>query len=156
MFSGVDPKFPMHLWCRLILQTFLTLNLVRPSHVDQKLSAHAYFHEYFDYNDIPLAPLVWAIQLYVKPNRRNLWYEHSTSGYYVDTFDWNYRCHSIGVGETKSEIVTDTLFFKHKYITQPNLTPEDVLVKSLQDFNHEINGTTNHKGNKKMESLVKM
>jgi len=46
--------------------------------------------------------------------------------------------------------------FKHKYITQPTLTPEDIIVKALQDSKHAIKGTNNAKGKANFDSLVKM
>ena len=47
------------------------------------------------------------------------------------------------------------MFFKHKYITQPTLTPEDVIVKDLQDLKHSIKGTINRKQSKYFEAIVK-
>ena len=38
--SSVNPKFPMHLWDQLIFQATLTLNMLRPSRFNPKLSAH--------------------------------------------------------------------------------------------------------------------
>ena len=105
---------------------------------------------------MPLAPLGCAFQLYFKPYRLKLWVEHSTNGCYLGTFDEHYRCHNIWVVETKAERVTDAVFFKHKYINQPTLNPEDVIVKALQYLKHAIKGTKNHKGNKKLEALVIM
>ena len=67
--AGVDPKFPMHLWCRLVPQAVLTLNLVRPAHVSQKKSAYTYVHGDFDYNKMPLAPLGCAVEVYEHPTR---------------------------------------------------------------------------------------
>ena len=51
--------------------------------------------------------------------------------------------------------MTDTVFFKHKYIIQKTLTPEDMFIKALQYLKHVIKGTANHKG-KTLEALVKM
>jgi hypothetical protein len=33
--------FPMHLWCRLLPQATITLNLLRPSTITPRISAHA-------------------------------------------------------------------------------------------------------------------
>ena len=44
--------------------------------------------------------------------------------------------------------MTDTVFFKHNYITQTTLTPEDAIVNAPQDFKHEIKEMKNQKGNK--------
>jgi hypothetical protein len=39
--ASLDPTFPMHLWCRLIEQCTQTLNLMRPSRINPRLSAEA-------------------------------------------------------------------------------------------------------------------
>jgi hypothetical protein len=41
MLCSTDKQFPIHLWDRLILQAVLTLNLLRKSCINPKLSAHA-------------------------------------------------------------------------------------------------------------------
>ena len=138
----------MHFWCRLLLHIVITLNLVRPSHVAQKVSSHVYLHGDFDYNDMPLAPLGCTVQLYAKPHRRNLWEEHSTNGYYIGSYNEYYSCHNIWLAETKAEIVKGNVFFKHNYITQSTLTPDYFIIKALHNFNHATKGTTNHKEKK--------
>ena len=58
--------------------------------------------------------------------------------------------------KTKAMRISETVCFRHTYITQPTITPEDVIIKALQDLNHAIKGTKNYKGDKNMEALVKM
>jgi hypothetical protein len=40
--SGVDDKFPLSLWCHLLKQAELTVNLLRQSNVAPKISAFAH------------------------------------------------------------------------------------------------------------------
>jgi hypothetical protein len=47
----------------------------------------------------------------------------------------------------QSEWVSDTVLFKHKYITQPTLTPEDTIVKALNDLTHTLKARRNKNGN---------
>ena len=54
---GVDESFPMHLWCRILPQVEMTLNLLRPSRLLPTVSAHAHLYGQHDYNAHPLAPL---------------------------------------------------------------------------------------------------
>ena len=53
--ASVSPKMPMNLWCRLVPQAFLTLNLMRQSRINPKLSAYAQLHGTHDYNAHPVA-----------------------------------------------------------------------------------------------------
>ena len=39
--ASVDPKIPLHLWCRLLPQWLLTLNLMRQPRLNPNLSAYA-------------------------------------------------------------------------------------------------------------------
>ena len=38
---SASPKIPMHLWCRLLPQALLNLNLLQQSRISSKLSAYA-------------------------------------------------------------------------------------------------------------------
>ena len=54
--SSLDPDFPIHLWCLLNPHSLITLNLLRPSRVNPKLSAEASLNDKCDYNSTPLVP----------------------------------------------------------------------------------------------------
>ena len=58
--ASVNKKFSVHLWCRLLPHCLLTLNLLRPSRINPKLSAYSQLHGAFDFNRTPLAPWSWA------------------------------------------------------------------------------------------------
>jgi hypothetical protein len=60
------------------------------------------------------------------------------------------------VKQTRSERVSDTVFFKSKYITQPTLTPADVITKALQDLTQALKGKNNQQGISQMEALAKL
>jgi len=68
----------------------------------------------------------------------------------------HYRCHKIYVKKTRSERISDTVFFKHKYITQPTVTPADTIVKALDDLTHSLKGRRNVKGEVQMDTLEKI
>ncbi len=57
---------------------------------------------------------------------------------------------------TRSKRVSDTVHFKHKYITQPTLTPEDTIVKALDDLTHALKESRNTKGILQIKALLKM
>jgi TfoX/Sxy family transcriptional regulator of competence genes len=154
--AGVDDSFPMRLWDKLLPQTILTLNLLRQSNVAPTVSAYQYVHGTFDYNKMPLAPLGCAVQLYESNARRGTWAEHSTDGWYIGTSTEHYRCHRIYVKQTRSERISDTVFFKHKYITQPTVTPADTIVKALDDLTHALKGRRNVSGAAEIEALEKI
>ena len=65
--ASLPPTFPMHLWCRLIPHATMTLNMLRPSHLNPRLSAYAQIEGAFDYNSTPLAPPGCKAIMYEKP-----------------------------------------------------------------------------------------
>ena len=154
--AGVDDSFPMRLWDKFLPQTTLTLNLLRQSNVAPTVSAYQYVHGSFDYNKTPLAPLGCTVQLFESSTRRGTWAEHSTDGWYIGASMEHYRCHKIYVKKTSSERISDTVFFKHKYITKPTVTPVDTIIKALDDLMHALKRRRNVKGETQMEALEKI
>ena len=65
--ASTDPNFPLSNWCRLRPQAELTLNLLRPSPLNSKLSAYAQLEGTFDFNRTPLAPPGTRVIVHEKP-----------------------------------------------------------------------------------------
>ena len=55
--ATIDPKFPMHLWCHLLQQATMTLNMMRQSRIHPSLSAYQELMGAFEYKKIPIAPV---------------------------------------------------------------------------------------------------
>ncbi len=53
----------------------------------------------------------------------------------------------------QSKRVTDTVFFKHKYITQPEVKPADVIIKAYNDLKAALQGLKNANDSKQMRTL---
>ena len=54
--TSCDHAFPLHLWYRPLTKATLTLNLLRPSIINPKLSVEAQLNCALDSNRTPLAP----------------------------------------------------------------------------------------------------
>ena len=134
----------------------LTLNLLHQSYAAPTISAWQYVHGNFDYNKMPLAPMGCAVQLYQSSERRATWAANTIDGWYLQTLPERYQCHIIYVKQTKSKRVSDTVFFKTKFITQPTMTPADVITKALNDLTQALQGKKNHKGLEQIEALTKL
>ena len=61
---------PLHLWCHLLPQAIVTLNLLRPSRINPTLSAHTQLHGLFDFNATPFSPPVTKVIVHLKPTIR--------------------------------------------------------------------------------------
>ncbi len=97
-----------------------------------------------------------AVQIYERSERRGTWAANSVDGWYLRTSPEHYQCHVIYVKHTKSERVSDTVYFKHKHIMQPTLTPEDTIVKALNDLTHTLKERRNTKGILEIDALQKI
>ena len=154
--AGVDDSFPMSLWDRLLPQAVLTLNLLRQANAVPTISAYQYVHGNFDYNKTPLAPMGCKVQIHESKERRGTWAPNSTDGWYLQTSLEHYRCYVIYVKQTKNERISDTVYFKTKYITQPTLTDADVITKALNDLSQALKRKNNTKGLEQIEALKKI
>jgi hypothetical protein len=56
----------------------------------------------------------------------------------------------------RSKQISDTVFFKHKYITQPTLMQADTILKVLNDLTHTLKGRKNVKGDAQIKALEKI
>ena len=61
-------NFPMQLWCCLLPQDIVTLNLLIQSCINLFLSAHAQLHGEFNYNSTPFAPPSTKVIVHTKPS----------------------------------------------------------------------------------------
>jgi hypothetical protein len=74
--ASLDPHFPMHLWYRLIDQCTQTLNLMRPSCINPRLSHEGQLNRAFDYNRTPLPLTGTKFLVHETPNRCRTWAVH--------------------------------------------------------------------------------
>jgi hypothetical protein len=91
---------------------------------------------------MPLAPLVCAVQIHKAPTKHGTWAENYTDGWYIHPSPEHYRCHKIYTKKTRSMRISDTVWFKHKYITQPTIPPANMIVKALTDLTQALKGET--------------
>jgi hypothetical protein len=120
------------------------------------LSWHTDVHGNFDYNKMPLAPMGCAVQLHQRCTRRASWAENLIDRQYLQTSPEHYQYHVIYVKQTKSERVSDAVFFKTKYITQPTMTLVDIITKALNDLSQALKGKNNIKRLVQIEALKKL
>jgi hypothetical protein len=112
--SSCDPSFRMHLWDRLLPQATLTLNLLRFSRINPRLSAEAQLNGAFDFNRTPLAPPGTRVLVYENPEKRRTWAAHGVDGWYIGSAPEHYRCYKVYIPKTRAERTAHTVdFFPH-------------------------------------------
>ena len=93
--SSCPKGFPLNFWCYIIPQGCLTLNLMRKSHINPKLSAQAQLYGIFDFNSTPLEPPGTNGLLHEKPRSRGSWLVRSINGCYVSRGKYHYICYQV-------------------------------------------------------------
>ena len=136
----MDHDFPLYLWDKLLPQAELTINLLRQSNANPKISAHAHLFGPFDFNRFPLAPLGCAVQVHVPPERRLSWGERAQKGWYIGCALDHYRLHTFVDQITRRECVSGAVEFKHKSRTNPHLTHHDNVMRAYQDLLAKVTG----------------
>ena len=91
--------FPLHLWCRLLPQAIVTLNLLRLSRINPTLSAHEQLHGLFDFSATPFVPPQTKVIAHQNPTIRKSWAPRGKYGWYIDQAKDHYRCYNIYVPE---------------------------------------------------------
>ena len=71
LFSTAE-NFPLQDWCRLLDQAELTINMLRPSRLNPRLSAYAQLEGSFNFNATPLAPLGTKVVVHETPDARKI------------------------------------------------------------------------------------
>jgi hypothetical protein len=105
----VHPKFPLYLWDKLIPQAELTLNMVRGSRMNPKLSAWDQLSGVFDYNRTPLGPPGTRVLVHEKSHQHGTWTPHGKDAWYIGPAFEYYRCYKVWAWETRRERDSDTL-----------------------------------------------
>ena len=67
----------MNLWDKIIPQAIITLNLLRCSRLNPKLSTYAQVYGAFDFDNKTLAPPGTKVMVHEKPDNRNIWDSHT-------------------------------------------------------------------------------
>ena len=124
--ATVHPSFPLHLWYRLISLEVTTLNLMRPSRINPKLSAYEILNGVFDCNKNPIAPPGCKVIVHEPPNKRGKWDIHGVDGWYLGMAPDHYRCHRVYIPKMRAEQISQTVkFFPHNR-NVPQNTSADV------------------------------
>ena len=131
---SLDPNFPIAEWDRLLDQCFLTLNLLRQSRLNNKLSAYAHVFGQFDFSATPLAPPGTKVVIHNKTSTRASWDPRGIEGWYIGPSLHHYRCVKCFLPQTRSEVNTDTVIFIPAQINFPELKLDDFLKQSAQDI----------------------
>jgi hypothetical protein len=124
----------LHLWDRLLPQALISLNLLRGSRINPRLSAYAQVHGMFDYNRTPLAPPGTHVLIHKKPANRDTWAPHAINGFYLGPALHHYRCHRVWCASTTSERIADTIEWFPTHVTMPTVSSANAATATACDL----------------------
>ena len=110
----------------------MTLNFLQQSTLDPTKSAWGFFNAPFDYTATPIGSPGCRIIILKKPSVRNTWDFRRKDGWSLGCSLEHYWCQRVAPKDTKSVQISDTLKYRHHYITQPTLTTEDRVLHWFQ------------------------
>ena len=129
---STDPNFPMHLWDKTIPQAELTLNLLRHSRLNPKLSAWEQLHGRFDFNRTPIAPPGIRVKAHARPSQRQTWAPHTFDAWYIGPALEHYRCYTVWATQLRQvRIVNQLMWFPTNAF--PKLDNLDLLRAAVKD-----------------------
>jgi hypothetical protein len=120
----------------------LSLNLLRGSRLNPKLSAWAQLNGTFDFNRTPLAPPGIRVLVHQKPDNRSTWSPHAEDGWYVGPALESYRCYRIWLFATRAERVSDTISWFPTKVNMPLASTNDLILAALTDIVHALQHPT--------------
>ncbi len=83
---------------------------------------------------------------HVKPKNRQSWDVHADTGFNIGMTIEHHQCFHIYIVKTRSTRIRNTVIFKHQYITNPQVTPETLVIKATLDLSSALEGTVSHNG----------
>jgi len=110
--NGCNTKFPPHLWCQTIQQSEITINCLRKSRINSKLSAYIQLFGIFDFNATPMVPIGTRAIIYEdREQQPNTWANHGQRGWYIGPATEHYRNYNIFVTKNGQNTMVKQLNF---------------------------------------------
>ena len=138
--SGTSATSPIHLLYQVIPQAERQILLLHQSNTNPEISSYAHIYGAHNYSMHPFFPIDMETLVHDKPLRRKTWAEHATNGWVLGTSPENYRCCKIAMQTTHATRISGTVFFKHKYLTNPAVTPIDTIIAAAHGMATQIWG----------------
>ena len=103
-------------------------------------STHSYVYGPHDYNAEPFVPIGMEALVQENPKRRGTFAEHCSKGFFLGTAFEHYRSWIIWTKDTRATQILAMVFHKHKYITNPDITPKDRVIAAAGKLSDTLKG----------------
>ena len=130
--TGTASTFPMHICCQSIPQAERQLLVLEQSNVNPRISAYAHVYASHNSNAKPFVPIGMESLVHDNPRQRKLFEENCKKGYILGTSFEHYRAWKIWMKASRATIILATIFHKHKYLSNPTITPADAVIAAIE------------------------
>jgi hypothetical protein len=135
---STDKSFPMHLWDILLPQAVITLNMLRTSRINPRLSAATHIFGQYDFNRAPMAPPGTRIIAHETPSRRRTWAPHGQDGWCIGPALEHYRGYTVYITKTRGDRIVETVDFFSKKFILPFPSAQDLATQTAADLTHAL------------------
>ena len=135
-----DRTFDLAYWPELLDQIEVTLNWMRVSTTNPRLSAYASIHGAHDFDKHPMVPLGTKVLFYqAKASRLSTWGDKGIPGHCVGFSRFHYRVHRIKVEGTNKVVPCDTVIFYPERFIMPGGNSIEHLDKTITYLTDVLN-----------------
>jgi hypothetical protein len=133
---GCDNKFPAWLWCQIIPQVIMTLNMLRRSRINPKLSAYTQIFGVFDYNRTPLASIGTRTVAHQRTTQQGCttFADHGVIGWSIGPAMDHYWHWTFYSPKTRDTRVSDTVVFLPEKYTMPATASSDRATAAIEEL----------------------
>jgi hypothetical protein len=139
--ATVDQLCPLQFWDEFLPQVELTLNMLRFSHRNPKISANQEVYGAFNFNKTPLAPLGTNALIYDDPTSQSSWAPHAMDGYYVGPANNHYPCLQFNIPATRRFPFSNTWRLYPTHCQIPIALQHDLSILAAADLLTALGGT---------------
>ncbi|KAL7501856.1 hypothetical protein ACHAXN_000039, partial [Cyclotella atomus] len=132
--ATVDKNFLLQLWDELLPQAQDSLNMLRTSRLNKRLSAYSSLKGPFNFNKTPLAPPGTKAFIYNDPTNRTSWGPHGEDAWYVNQAPEHWCCYKFYCPEPKSFQISGAATFFPTHCKMPTVDPGDTVRLAAQDL----------------------
>ena len=125
-------------------QAVLTLNLMRLSRINPKLSAWEQLYGVYDFNATPIAPPGTKAIEYDTLTNRPTWAVHGTMGWYIAPSIKYYRYSIIYCPKTRALRISDTVTLFPAHCNKPKYNSEEEWIRATHNFTTHLENNKNN------------
>eukprot|EP00804_Cyclotella_cryptica_P022924 CCRYP_018758-RA/>CCRYP_018758-RA protein AED:0.17 eAED:0.24 QI:0/0/0/1/0.5/0.33/3/0/705 len=107
----------------------------------------------FNFDATPLGPCGCPVLIHNKPSKHSSWAFCGRDGFNIGPALSHYRCFQVVDADTKAIVISDTVEFRHTYLSPPSVSYKDRLLHAITFLSTAINEATNDSINSQLIAI---